>query len=69
MVKIKEKNSKMKKDFKRIGNAFNSITWYFTNFFNFFIARFSAGLDDGIQFVSDTDTFTTCLSLEDSEFE
>jgi len=28
MVKIKEKNSKMKKDVKRIGNALMEIIWY-----------------------------------------
>ena len=69
MVKIKEKNSKMKKDVKRIGNALIEIIWYLkaTN------AKFSSSLDDSIQFVSYRHfydmSFTVKVLLDDTEFE
>ena len=64
MVKIKEKNSKMKKDFKRIGIAFIIIR-YFLDFF--YTAEFSTHPDDRGQCVSYTARyFTMVLILIDS---
>lgn len=64
MVKIKEKNSKMKKDFKRIGIAFINTIQYFMDFFT---PQNSVHPDERGQCVSYTARyFTMVLILIDS---